>query len=298
LPGPHWTEQEIASLIHQVVFENKPLPQLTVSARTQAAINNQRCRLKEAGLLDGAFVGRTLRPWTICKLRELIKLTTDFGFSAAFIAGLQLIPNRSEYAISKMMGRHGLGNPTVKTRATQARRPSAEQRQAVQRFLRTDGRLMPSRQVAALWGMAQKTVNAYRRRLGIALFWQQARASQEYRERQQLRARDFIAHTRKRWRAWREERTGTLERRKQEFERLAVPPPTRICAVCGQQWFATKDFYHVHTRRLGKRLKVTVSRTCRLCRSQQRRQRNIGHNLGTRSRHNTAPRIGEVMDIA
>ena|SRR5881296_3124164 len=95
-----------------------------------------------------------LRPWTICKLRELIKLTTDYAFSAAFIARLQLIPNRSEYAISKMMGRHGLGNPTVKTRATQARRPSAEQRQAVQRFLRTDGRLMPSRQVAALWGMA------------------------------------------------------------------------------------------------------------------------------------------------
>jgi len=276
LPGPHWTEQEIASLIHQVVLESKPLPQLTVPGKTEAAINNQRRRLKETGLLDGAFVGRTVRPWTICKLRELINLTAEYGFSAAFIARLQLIPNRTEYAISKMMGRHGLGNPTVKTRATQARRLSAEQRQAVQRFLRTDGRLMPSRQIAALWGVAQKTVNAYRRRLGIPLSWQQARASQEYRESQQLRARDFIAHTRKRWHAWREERTGALERRKQEFEQRAAPPPTRICAVCGQQWFATKEFYHVQTRQVGKRLKVTVSRTCRLCRSQQRRQRNLG----------------------
>jgi hypothetical protein len=206
----------------------------------------------------------------------LINLTTEYGFSAAFIARLQLIPNRSEYAISKMMGRHGLGNPTVKTRATQARRRSAEQRQAVQRFLRTDGRLMPSRQIAALWGVAQKTVNAYRRRLGVPLSWQEARASQEYRERQQLRARDFIAQTNQRWRAWREERIAALERRKQEFERRAAPPPTRICAVCGQNWFATKDFYYVQTRRVGKRLKVTVSRTCRLCRSQQRRQRNLG----------------------
>ena len=205
-------------MVHQVVLENKPLPQLALPGKTEAAINNQRRRLKEAGLLDGVFVGRTVQPWTICKLRELIKLTTEYGFSAAFIARLQLIPDRSEYAISKMMGRHGLGNPIVKTRATQAHRLSVEQRQAVQRFLRTDGRLMPSRQIAALWGVAQKTVNAYRRRLGIALSWQQARASQEYRERQQLRVRDFIALTRKRWCAWREERTAALERRKQEFE--------------------------------------------------------------------------------
>jgi len=227
-------------------------------------------------LLDGAFVGRTGRPWTICKLRELIKLTTEYGFSAAFIARLQLIPNRTECAISKMMGRHGLGNPTVKTRATQAHRLGAEQRQAVQRFLRTDGRLMPSRQVAARWGVAQKTVNAYRRQLGIALSWQQARDSQEYRECQQSRARDFIAHTRKRWSVWREERTATLERRKQEFEQSAAPPPTRICAVCGQLWFATNDFYHVQTRHVGKRLRVTISRTCRLCLLQRRRQRNLG----------------------
>jgi len=214
LPGPHWTEQEIASLIHQVVLENKSLPQLAVHGKTEAAINNQRRRLKEAGLLDGGFVGDTARPWAICKLRELIKLTTEYGFSAAFIADLQLIPNRTEYAISKMMGRHGLGNPTVKTRATQARRLCEEQRQAVQRFLRTDGRWMPSRQVAALWGVAQKTVNTYRRGLRIALSWQQARASQEYREGQELRTLNFVANTRERWRAWREERPQTFQRRK------------------------------------------------------------------------------------
>jgi hypothetical protein len=146
----------------------------------------------------------------------------------------------------------------------------------VQRFLRTDGRWLPSRQVAALWGVAQETVNAYRRRLGIALSWQQARASQDYGERQHLRALDFAAHTRERWRTWREERTGALERREQEFEQCAAPPPRRICSVCGHQSFATKDFYHVQTRWVGKRLQITVSRTCRLCRSQQRRQRNPG----------------------
>jgi hypothetical protein len=121
VPGPHWTEQEIASLIHQVVLENKPLPQLMLPGKTEAAINNQRRRLREAGLLDGAFVGRTVRPWTICKLRELIKLTTEYGFSAAFIARLQLIPNRSGYSgrcewtfrwdVNKNSGRMGIGIP-------------------------------------------------------------------------------------------------------------------------------------------------------------------------------------------
>ncbi len=273
LPGSHWTEEQIASLIHQVVSEGKALPQISIPGKSDAAINNQRRRLKHARVLGGVFVGRKLRLWTASELRELRKLTTEYRFSAAFISCLQLIPNRSEYAIGKMMGRHGLGSPTAKTQAAQARRLTKNERQEFRRFLRNEGRWLPSKQVSARWGVAQTTVATYRRQLGTQLSWREARSSQEYQESQQQHARRFTQQTKERWRQWREDRQEMFEKRTRELERHACPPPARICATCRHLWFATKEFYHVRTKHVGNRLKVTMSRTCRQCRSQQRRQK-------------------------
>jgi hypothetical protein len=74
--------------MRQVIVERKPLPELSVPGKTVAAINNQRRRLKEAGLLEDSFAGRRHVPWTICELRQLARLTGEYGFSAAFIAQL------------------------------------------------------------------------------------------------------------------------------------------------------------------------------------------------------------------
>jgi hypothetical protein len=128
---------------------------LRVPEKSLAAVNNQRQRLKRAGRLDGVFRGRQLAPWTIRELNALAKLTREYGFSAAFIAQLQLIPGRTVHAISKMMARHGLGNPDTKRRAQNACRLTAEQRRELQQFLLHDGRLMPSARVAAEWGLAE-----------------------------------------------------------------------------------------------------------------------------------------------
>jgi len=104
IPGQAWTQEELDSLLRQVIAERKPLPKLSVPGKTTAAINNQRRRLKEAGLLEISFTGLRHVPWTIRDLRQLAHLTGEHGFSAAFIAQLQLIPGRSRHAISKMMG--------------------------------------------------------------------------------------------------------------------------------------------------------------------------------------------------
>ena len=160
MPGERWTEEQINDLLQQVIGERKPLPELRISGKSMAA-NNQRRRLKEAGLLQDAFAGRQLVPWKICELRQLMKLTREHGFSARFIAQLQLIPRRSEYAISKMMARHDLGNPTVKARARAAQRLTPQRRRELERFLHAEGRFYPATQVARQWGLAEKTVNGY-----------------------------------------------------------------------------------------------------------------------------------------
>ena len=227
--------------------------------------------MKEAGQLGGVFTGRTLKPWTICELNELRKYSNEYGFSADFISQLQLVPGRSKDSVSGMMHRHGLGNVAVRTRAKQARRLTEGQREELTTFLLGEARLMQSGDIAKTWGIAQQTVNGYRRRLGSALSWHQARSSEEYQDNCKRLARGFVRQTRERWRQWRERRKQSFEDLRQEMVSLPSPPASRVCQICHQQWFATREFYYVQTRTRGKRANTTVSQTCRLCRSDQRR---------------------------
>src|ERR1700730_14614542 len=181
MPGLRWTEQELGNLLDQISREHRLLPAIRVPGKSIAAINNQRRRLKATGLLRGVFDGWELRPWTITELNALKKFTQEYHFSAALIAQLELILGRSRDAVSKMMFRHGLGDPIVKLRARQAHRLSSEQRQALDKYLSAQGRLEPSKEIAQRWGIAEQTVNSYRRRLHTELSWEEARSSKEYK---------------------------------------------------------------------------------------------------------------------
>jgi hypothetical protein len=258
-------------LLHQLRVERKPLPQLQVPGKSIAAVNNQRQRLKRAGWLGEAFAGRELVPWTICELKQLTKLTREYGFSAAFIAQLQLIPGRTVHAVSKMMTRHGLGNPDVKRRAQNAQRLTAQQRRQLPQFLLHEGRFMPSVRVSAEWGLAQQTVNAYRRRFGVPLSWDEARSSQDYKLNQQNRGHAFSEQLHRRWAEWRVTREKRLHALKAALQRSPNPPPARSCCACGEQWFATKDFFYVTSKRGGN--SFCMSHICRLCRSAKRRDK-------------------------
>src|SRR5207248_7962145 len=140
MAGEYWTVEEIESLIAQVVFEKKSLPEICIPGKGEAAINNQRRRLKETGRLEGVFAGRTLKPWTICELNALRNFSKSYGFSAAFISQLQLIEGRSKDSISGMMHRQGLGNEVARSRSKCARRLTKRQQEELITFLTGEGR--------------------------------------------------------------------------------------------------------------------------------------------------------------
>jgi hypothetical protein len=272
MPGNRWTEPQIESLIDQIVRQGRMLPDIDIDGKSRAAINNQRKRLQREGTLGGAFHGREVKPWTFPELKKLTTYTQEYGFSASFIAQMTLLPGRSKDSISKMMGRHGLGDPDVKARASAARRLDPERRAEFRRFLLGEGRLLPSRKVARQWDIAQKTVTAYRRSLGIRLSWQDARSSDEFRRQQRKRAAAFVEHTRERWKQWRERKRSSWMQLKRELAERPDGPPARTCEGCGEQWYATREFFHVRVRRLPDRVKVSYCRVCRLCRAEQRRR--------------------------
>jgi len=273
MPGSRWSKPQIDALVDQIVHLRKPLPEIEIPGKSRAAINNQRKRLQRAGVLNGAFAGREVRPWTFPELKKLTTFTQEYGFSASFIAQMGLLPGRTKDSISKMMGRHDLGNPVIKERARQARRFDPEHRQEFEHYLLGEGRLVPSIVVAREWGLAQKTVSACRRRLAIKLSWREARSSEEFQREQRKRAQAFVAHTRERWKVWRERKKASWERLRQEMAQRSDPPPTRVCQACGEQWYATREFFHVRVRRSSGSQKLSFCRVCRLCRAERRRGR-------------------------
>jgi hypothetical protein len=276
MPGSRWTKPQIESLVDQIVHLNKPLPEIDIPGKTRAAINNQRKRLHRAGVLNGSFAGREVKPWTFPELKRLTAFTEEYGFSASFIAQMSLLPGRTKDSVSKMMGRHGLGNPAIKERARQACRFDPPRRAEFQRFLLGEGRLLPSIVIARQWGLAQKTVTAYRRRLGIELSWREARSSDEYRRQQNKRTAAFVAHTRERWSQWRERKKLAWERLRLQLSQRPDCPPARLCQACGERWYAAREFFHVRTRRSPAGVKTSYCRICRLCRAERRRNQATG----------------------
>ncbi len=272
MPGSRWSKSQIESLVDQIVQLKKPLPAIAIDGKSRAAINNQRKRLQRAGVLNGSFAGREVKPWTFPELKKLTGLTQEYGFSASFIAQMGLLPGRSKDSISKMMGRHGLGNPEIKERARLAHRFDPEHREDFERFLLGDGRMLPSVAVARQWGLAQKTVTAYRRRLGIKLSWWDARSSEEFRRQQEVRAAAFVEHTRIRWTEWRERKKAAWEKLRLDWAQRPDCPPARVCQTCGKQWYAAREFFHARMRRTPAGAKVSYCRVCRLCRAERRRK--------------------------
>jgi hypothetical protein len=283
MPGIRWTEPQIESLVDQIVHLGKPLPDIDIPGKSRAAINNQRKRLQQAGVLNGAFSGREVKPWTFPELKKLTTFTQEYGFSASFIAQMSLLPGRTKDSISKMMGRHGLGNPEIKERARLAQRFDTERRAEFEQFLLGEGRLLPSIAVARQWNLAQKTVTAYRRRLGIRLSWREARSSDEFQRQQRERAAAFVAHTRTRWKQWRARKKVEWERLKQSLAQRPDHPPVRVCQACGEHLFAAREFFHVRVRRSSGAGKVSYCRVCRLCRAERRRKRAAGGQVATGS---------------
>ena len=98
MPGKKWTQPERESLIRQAK-QGKRLPQIRIRARSQAAVNQQRQRLREAGLL-GQDSKRSLRLWTIREIRTLSDYTNAYRLGATGLLRAGLLTGRSKDSIS------------------------------------------------------------------------------------------------------------------------------------------------------------------------------------------------------
>ncbi len=266
MPGKAWTQQGKELLIRQVSQGSK-LPQIQIPARSSAAINQQRQRLREAGFVSKDSK-RSLRLWTIKEVRGLQQYAKGYGLSATQIVQAGLLPGRSKDSISQQMRRQGLGDPKRRRAARTAHRLDARERAALARFLPATGRKLSSAEVAARFNISPKTVTAYRRRLKLQLSWHAARASAQYRQRAEKLRHIVIERNQARWTKWRATRREVLKRLQWQMRRDRQRHESRHCVRCGESWFAVKEFFALTKRSRRGVVAYTMSRTCRACRAE------------------------------
>ena len=271
MPGKRWVPREKESLIRQVK-QRKRLPQIRISGRSAAAVNQQRQRLRNDGPL-GEVPKRRLRMWTIKEIRSLRGYVSRSRLSARQIARAGLLGGRGKDSISQQMRRQGLGDPRRREASRSAHRLDAREKVALERFLRTRGRKLASAEVAEKFDVSPKTVTGYRRRLKLQLSWHEARNSERYRQRMEEFRRVFVRRLRTRWKEWRVERRRRLKNLQWRMKGQGISFPTRRCVGCGESWLELKEFFPVTKRHRSGTVTYTMSLTCRACRAERKRER-------------------------
>jgi hypothetical protein len=271
MPKVAWSDVQRQSLVQQIVAEGRKLPDLDILGRTTAALNNERCRLRDQGLLGESCPVRKVKLYNMRELNDL-KRYAAMGFSAAKIYGT--LPGRSKDSISQAMRRHSLGNPKVRARAKLARRLDSTTKKRLESYVLGNAKIESSDAVAEKFDIRVKQVHYYRRKLGVAPSWHDARNTTDYQAKKAERHNKNSARMKAVWARRRRARRVQFENEAAKLiaQRTSLHP--RICTKCKGIWYASALFYHAMSKKTKDGLvRKLFYRVCRLCRSATRRNK-------------------------
>ena len=273
MPKKAWSDIQRQTLVHQIVVEGKNLPQLDIPGRTTAALNNERCRLRDQGLLGKSCPVRKVKLYTMRELNAL-KRYAAMGFSAGKIYGV--LPGRSKQSISQAMRRNNLGNPKVRARAKLARRLDNALRKRLESYVLDNAKGESSEAVAEKFDIRVKQVHYYRRKLGVALSWHDARNTPDYLAKKAEIHNKTSVRMKAVWARRRKARRLQFEREAAKLTAHGTNLHPRLCNKCNGEWYAGELFYHAMSKKTKDgQVKKLFHRICRLCRSATRRLKTV-----------------------
>jgi hypothetical protein len=258
-----WTRSQTRNLIAQTK-QGKKLPELRIPNKSAAAINAKRRYLRLAGKL-GNQPGTIKEKYSEAELAILEHYAWQLGWSARQIHVAGVLPNRRYNSISKKIGRLGYGDPVRVQRAKKAMRLTEDEHRRLTQFLLADGRRLSTETIARRFNISLKVVNFHRRKLGVSLSWHEARALSSTEEKRQRIADAKRKRLKERWAKYRAKKIDSLLEFQQRLERRKCKAPIRTCRACAYPWFALPQFFSLQRRRLPNRVKVSMARTCRIC---------------------------------
>jgi hypothetical protein len=267
-----WTTSQTRSLIAQIRQGNK-LPGLRIVNKSPAAINAKRGHLRVAGKL-GKQPASPKQEYSKAEVEILEHYAWQLGWSARQVHAAGVLPSRSYNSISKKMGRLGFGDALRVQRAKEARRLAREERDRLTEFLLNEGRRFSSEAIARRFEISMNVVNSHRRKLGVSLSWHEARVLSSTEEKRQRVAEAKRKHLNERWANYRAKKIETLLEFQQRLEHRNYRGPIRACRACGYPWFALPQFFSLQRRNLPNRVKVSMAKTCRICKMKLKQEAN------------------------
>jgi hypothetical protein len=271
VPKRTWSDVQRHALVHQIVVEGRKLPDLDIPGKTAAALNNERCRLRDQGLLGDSCPVRKVKLYNMRELNDL-KRYAAMGLSAGKIYGI--LPGRSKDSISQAMRRNSLGNPRVRARAKLARRLDNTTKMRLESYVLDNAKVESSDAVAEKFDIRVKQVHYYRRKLGVAPSWHDARNTTDYQAKKEEIHNKNSAGMKALWARRRKARRAQFENEAAKLIAQGTSLHPRKCSKCNGIWYASTLFYHAISKKTKDgQLKKLFYRACRLCRSATRRKR-------------------------
>lgn len=197
---------------------------------------------------------------------DLLRRLTAAGKTPIQIVDESLLPGRNLHSIAKKKGRMKLADPRRSFRTSEGRRHrlKGRRKQRFVEFLQNEGRDLPAAEIARRWKLSARTVREYRALHAPAEHGDAALESTRVRQSESA----YRRHERRRFEEEVARRTKQLRMEKEGCEL-----PKRKCKRCGEEFFATREFFEPRTYSRKGVVRLSLSRRCRTCDAEARTER-------------------------
>jgi hypothetical protein len=263
-----WTAAEDSQVLWLVCTLGRSPKEVVIATRSRKSIYNRIKVLRRSGKITRYFRKRTpAQPWNFQEIGEVLRASAQNGQhrGAVSLKRAGLFPNRTVAALSRMISQCGLADPK-RSQAVKARlKLTPEQKQEFRRWLKTDGRHLPTALVAKHFGYREDFVTHFRQRHGLQLrhhkaldhpayrIWHQAQVAKRLQARLEVSRRN------------RADRLQQMTHLDAVLKSLGTKKRRTKCRTCGKSWFATRDFFRLRTYQNNGRKRFSFDYRCWAC---------------------------------
>ena len=245
-----WMATEDRQLLWQVATLGRRPKEVVIAGRSKKSIYNRIKVLRQRGKITRYFRRLTpAQPWNALEIEKVVGASAQNGQhrGAVSLKRAGLFPNRTVAALSRMISRCGLADPK-RSQAVRARlKLTPEQKLEFHRWLKTEGRHLPTALVAKHFGFREDFVTHFRQRHGLQLRHHKALGHPAYRDWHQAQVAKRVQARLEVYSRNRTDRLQQMTHLDAVLKSLGTKQRRKKCRTCGKCWFATRDFFRLRS---------------------------------------------------
>jgi hypothetical protein len=263
-----WMPSEDSQLLSQVTARGRSPKQVVIAGRSRKSIYNRIKALRRDGKITRYFRKLTpARRWDRREIAEVLQASAQNGQhrGAVSLKKAGLFPERTVAALSRMISLCGLADPK-KSRAVRTRlKLTPEQKEEFRRWLKTEGRNLPTALAAKRFGFREDFVTHFRQCHALQVNHREALNHPVYRAWHEAQVSKRIQSRMAVYRKNREDRLRHMTDLNAVLKSLRSKERRRACRACCKSWFATRDFFRLRSYHKNGQQRFSFDYLCWAC---------------------------------